>query len=165
MTYDPLTSAIAVPAFDSTEQEVFLQLWRTYDRLKAIEDELFSRFDLTPQQYNALRLLDAAQPGGVQTMELGRRLISRMPDTTRMVDRLEQRGLVSRRRLDDNRRVVELRISPQGQLLLKEMAGVVIEMHRRQLGHLGPRQQQQLVKLLRLARQPHEDDQCDWLET
>src|SRR5450755_4254427 len=78
--------------FDSLEQEVFLNLWRTYDRLRALEDELFSRYDLTPQQYNVLRLLKAEHPQALPTLVLANRLVSRAPDITRMLDKLEQRS-------------------------------------------------------------------------
>ena len=54
--------------FDSIEQEAYLSLWRTYDRLRAVEDELFARWDLTPQQYNVLRLLKADQPEPLATL-------------------------------------------------------------------------------------------------
>src|SRR5437764_2822231 len=84
--------------FDSPEQEAFLSLWRTYDRLRALEDELFARFDLTPQQYNALRLLRAEHPEPVPTLALAERLVSRAPDITRLLDKLEQRGLIARTR-------------------------------------------------------------------
>src|SRR3954466_13464746 len=94
--------------YDSLEQEAYLNLWRTYDRLRAFEDELFGKHDLTAQQYNALRLLRAAPPGSMRTLELAGRLISRAPDITRLLDRLEARGLVARTRLCDNRRVVEV---------------------------------------------------------
>src|SRR5438874_6592679 len=85
-------------AFDSLEQEAFLNLWRTYDRLRALEEELFARYDLTPQQYNALRLLRAAQPGTVATLDLAGRLVSRAPDITRLLDKPEQGGLIPRER-------------------------------------------------------------------
>jgi len=150
--------------FDSPEQEVYLHLWRTYDRLKGIEERLFSQFGLSAQQYNVLRWLQAASPAGMPTMELGRRLISRGPDTTRMLDRLEKRGLIRRNRLETNRRVVEVLLTDDGQALLAEMAEPVLEMHSRQLGHLGPRQREQLIRLLKLARSPHDDDRCDWLD-
>ncbi len=65
--------------FDSLEQQAFLNLWRSYDRLKALEDALFGRYDLTAQQYNALRLLRAEHPAGLQTLTLAGRLISRAP--------------------------------------------------------------------------------------
>src|SRR5439155_6675357 len=84
--------------FDSLEQEVFLSLWRTYDRLRALEEELFSRYDLTPQQYNALRLLRGEHPTSIRTLDLAARLVSRAPDITRLLDKLEQRGLIARDR-------------------------------------------------------------------
>lgn len=150
--------------FDSPEQEVFLHLWRTFDCLKALEDQLFTQHDLSAQQYNALRLLQQVAPDGMQTMELGRRLISRAPDTTRMLDRLGKRGLIQRTRHETNRRVVEISLTDAGQQLLASMAEAVLEMHQQQLGHLRPDQRQQLVELLKLARQPHEDASCDWLQ-
>src|SRR5229473_6021475 len=98
--------AHASARFDSLEQEVFLNLWRTYDRLRALEDELFSRYDLTPQQYNALRVLRGEHPNTMPTLILARRLVSRAPDITRLLDKLEQRGFIERERPADNRRMV-----------------------------------------------------------
>src|SRR5205814_3775666 len=89
-------------AFDSLEQEVFLSLWRTYDRLRAVEEELFGRYELTPQQYNALRLLRGEHPNQLRTLDLAGRLVSRAPDITRLLDKLEQRGLIERDRPADN---------------------------------------------------------------
>lgn len=143
--------------FDSPEQEVFLNLWRTYDRLKSIEEELFNAFELTAQQYNALRLLRSVHPGSIATLALGARLISRAPDITRLLDKLEQRGLLRRERKRDNRRVVAVTITDQGLKLLQELDEPVRECHRRQLGHLPPRGMRELADLLRMARQPHED--------
>src|SRR3954447_23815527 len=100
--------------FDSPEQEVFLSLWRTYDRLRSLEDELFGRHGLTAQQYNALRLLRAAHPRKVPTLSLGGKLISRAPDITRLLDKLVERGLVERERPADNRRVVLVGITADG---------------------------------------------------
>src|SRR5437868_14435622 len=107
--------------FDSPEQEAFLSLWRTYDRLRALEDELFARFDLTPQQYNVLRLLRAVHPSTLPTLALADRLVSRAPDITRMLDKLEERGLVVRERPPENRRVVRVGITPAGVALLHEI--------------------------------------------
>jgi DNA-binding MarR family transcriptional regulator len=150
--------------FDSPEQEAFLNLWRTYDCLKALEDELFAGFQLSAQQYNALRLLRSVYPGSMQTLALGKRLISRGPDTTRMLDRLEQRQLIVRERRSENRRVVEIAIASEGLALLDEMAQPVREMHERQLGHLGRTEQRDLIALLKRIREPHEDASCDWLD-
>jgi DNA-binding MarR family transcriptional regulator len=141
-----------------------LNLWRTYDCLKAIESDVFGQVELSAQQYNSLRLLRSVHPEPMQTLELGRRLISRGPDTTRMLDRLERRTLIERRRPQDNRRVVEVVITLAGLRLLDDMKSAVRQMHRRQLGHLTTDQQRQLLELLKLARQPHEDASCDWLD-
>lgn len=143
--------------FDSLQQEVFLNLWRTYDRLKAVEDETFGQFGLSAQQYNTLRLLRSVSPGTMATLDLGRRLISRAPDMTRLLDRLEQRGLLSRQRLAENRRVVAVQITQAGLELLDKIQLAVLECHRRQLGHLDETTLRQLADLLKAARQPHED--------
>lgn len=148
--------------FDSELQEAYLGLWRTYDRLKAIEDELFAQHELSAQQYNALRLLEAAQPGTVPTLMLGARLISRAPDMTRMLDRLEDRGLVHRERRAENRRVVEVGITAAGLKLLTDLAAAVRECHQRQLGHLSERDLAQLITLLERARRPHEEPGSLW---
>src|SRR5438128_9540262 len=123
--------------FDSLEQEVFLNLWRTYDRLRAFEDELFGRYDLTPQQYNALRLLRREYPNTMPTLLLARRLVSRAPDITRLLDKLEQRGLIERERPVDNRRVVRVGITPVGRALLRELQEPLRACHAQQLGHLS----------------------------
>jgi DNA-binding MarR family transcriptional regulator len=146
--------------FDSPEQEVYLSLWRTYDRLRALEDELFGRFKLTAQQYNVLRLLRAEHP--LRTLELANRLISRAPDITRMLDRLEERGLVIRERKSENRRVVEVDITSAGLALLREIAQPLRTCHEQQLGHLSRTELSKLSALLRAARAPHEDERSVW---
>src|SRR5687768_12402477 len=143
--------------FDSSQQEAYLNLWRTYDRLRMHEDELFARHDLTAQQYNALRLLKAEHPAALPTLVLARRLVSHAPDITRLVDRLEGRGLVERKRLPGNRRVVQVGITSAGLSLLKTLDEPVRQCHLQQLGHLSAAKLQSLVELLRLARGPHEE--------
>ena len=152
------------PRLDSLEQEAFLNLWRTYDCLKALEEELFTKFQLSAQQYNALRLLRSVYPGCLQTLALGKLLISRSPDTTRMLDRLEYRHLIIRERRSENRRVLEIAITQQGLDLLEEMASEVQAMHTRQLGHLNRVEQLELTALLKRIREPHEDASCGWLD-
>jgi DNA-binding MarR family transcriptional regulator len=148
--------------FDSPQQETYLNLWRTYDRLRLIEDELFGRHELTAQQYNALRLLKAAHPRRVPTLHLAARLVSRAPDITRLVDKLVERGLVARERLADNRRVVHVGITESGLALLDELAGEVRECHVRQLGHMEEGEMRMLIELLRKARGPHEAAESNW---
>jgi DNA-binding MarR family transcriptional regulator len=154
--------ARAGPRFDSLEQEAFLGLWRTYDRLRAVEEELFARHGLTPQQYNALRLLRGEYPGKLRTLDLAGRLVSRAPDITRLLDRLEQRGLVERDRPADNRRVVHIGITEAGVALLRELREPLRRCHARQLGHLSRKELADLIALLRAARGPHEDASGGW---
>jgi DNA-binding MarR family transcriptional regulator len=148
--------------FDSLEQEAYLGLWRTYDRLRALEDQLFETHQLTAQQYNALRLLQAEHPGSLPTLVLAARLISRAPDITRLVDRLAERGLVERERPTDNRRVVRVAITVAGSALLRELRAAVRACHARQLGHLSNRHLRTLIDLLAAARAPHEETGSSW---
>lgn len=147
--------------FDSPEQEAFLNLWRTYDRLRTLEDDLFAGFELTPQQYNALRLLRAAA-GPVPTQSLGDRLVSRAPDVTRMLDKLEARGLIQRQRGDADRRTVFVSIADAGKALLDKIAEPLRTCHVKQLGHLSAPDLAALVALLKKARAPHEPLDSPW---
>ncbi|MCC7083473.1 MAG: MarR family transcriptional regulator [Pirellulales bacterium] len=148
--------------FDSLEQEAFLNVWRTYDRLRALEDELFGDFGLTPQQYNILRLLQTRHPDGYQTLQLAARLVSRAPDITRMLDKLVEHGWVDRHRHAANRRVVEVRLTESGLELLQQISDQLHECHARQLGHLSAADLKQLCSLLRAARAPHEAEDSPW---
>ena len=149
--------------FDSSEQEVFLNLWRTYDRLRVLEEELFGQHGLTAQQYNALRLLRAVHPEKLPTLGLASRLVSRAPDITRLVDGLHDRGLVVRERPADNRRIVMLGITDAGIALLNDLAEKVQQCHTAQLGHLSAAEMKTLVGLLKKARQPHELPDSSWI--
>jgi DNA-binding MarR family transcriptional regulator len=148
--------------FDSLEQEVFLNLWRTYDRLRALEEELFAGHDLTPQQYNALRLLRGEHPNKIPTLDLAGRLVSRAVDITRLLDKLEERGLIERDRPAENRRVVQVGITAAGLALLDQLRDPVRECHGRQLGHMPRSQLKKLIPLLRAARLPHERPASAW---
>jgi DNA-binding MarR family transcriptional regulator len=153
---EPPTAPNRFTRFDSLEQEVFLNLWRTYDRLRQFEDELFGRFELTPQQYNALRLLKACHPAALLTLELAGKLVSRAPDITRLLDKLAERGLITRERPAENRRQVLVQITAAGLELLDQMAGPLRDCHHRQLGHLPAADMERLATLLKAARAPHE---------
>ena len=148
--------------FDSIQQEAYLSLWRTYDRLKAIEDRLFSQWQITPQQYNVLRLLEASHPNSIPTLSLSSRLVSRAPDITRMLDKLETSQWIERIRSVEDRRAVLVKITIKGKKLLHEIAQPLSESHVAQLGHMSRKELTQLCHLLRKARQPHEPDDSDW---
>ncbi|MBB02547.1 MAG: MarR family transcriptional regulator [Planctomyces sp.] len=149
--------------FDSAEQELYLNLWRTYDCLKALEERLFSQYQLSPQQYNLLRILQHDDPNPLPTLKLGQRLISRSPDITRMLDRLEKQGLIQRERRSENRRIVHVHLTDAGRQKLEEMAEPVRQMHAEQFGDLDENQQKALLQLLKAARGVHEDGSCSWL--
>jgi DNA-binding MarR family transcriptional regulator len=148
--------------FDSPQQEAYLNLWRTYDRLRALEDELFAQYDLTAQQYNALRLLRGHRPEKLPTLALASRLVSHAPDITRLLDKLEKRELIERERLADNRRVVMVGITAAGLALLKQLDEPVRQCNLKQLGHLSAEQLDTLTQLLKLARAPHETGADGW---
>jgi len=148
--------------FDSLQQEAYLSLWRTYDRLKSIEDQLFAQWGITPQQYNVLRLLEVRHPEPIATLTLSGRLVSRAPDVTRMLDKLESNAWIERLRSDEDRRSVFVRITSKGKKLLREIAQPLAESHVAQVGHLSGKELTQLCELLRKARQPHEPDDSDW---
>jgi DNA-binding MarR family transcriptional regulator len=148
--------------FDSLEQEAFLNLWRTYDRLRRFEDELFSQHELTPQQYNALRVLRGEHPASLPTLALAARLVSHAPDITRLLDKLVERGLIRRQRPVDNRRQVQVSITSEGLALLKKLDKLVRKCHEEQLGHLSADDLRRLVGLLEAARRPHETQSSVW---
>src|SRR5207237_6984604 len=107
-------------------------------------------------------LLRGVSPEPLPTLALAARLVSRAPDITRLLDKLEERGLVARERPADNRRVVRVGITPAGLALLKELDAPVRECHARQLGHLTAAQLKLLADLLRQARAPPEDADSHW---
>ena len=161
----PAKSGSSKRRFDSVAQAAYLNLWRTYDLLKAYEDRLFWGHDLSAQQYNTLRLLRSVHPGRVPTLELGNRLVSRAPDMTRLLDRLEARALIDRERLSENRRVVLIGITPAGVELLDSLAVPVRQCHAQQLGHMTPQELATLNRLLNRCREPHEPPDSHWPPT
>jgi DNA-binding MarR family transcriptional regulator len=136
----------ATPALP--EQEVFLQVQRTADRLMRELEEVLKAQRLSPTQYNVLRILRGTGPSGMACHEIACRMITRDPDMTRLLDRLEQRELISREREKEDRRVIRTRISPAGIKLLKMLDEPVRSLHRRQLAHLGQKRLRQLGTLL-----------------
>ena len=142
--------------FDSLEQAAALNVARTWDVLSAEFDEVFKTSRLSRTQYNVLRILRGARGGGGEGLscgEIAERMITRDPDITRLLDRLEKRKLVSRCRQKSDRRVVCVHITAAGLELLASLDDVVIEAHRKQLGHMGPDKLKQLIELLELARE------------
>ncbi len=133
------------------EEATFLELARTTDMLSRSLVQVLKTEDLSPTQYNVLRILRGT-PEGLPCGEIAARMITRDPDVTRLLDRLEKRGLISRCRETKDRRMVMARITPAGLDALARLDTPVQESHRRQLGHLGKEQLGALAELLGAAR-------------
>lgn len=125
---------------------------RTVELLSRGVAETLAAADLTPTQYNALRILRGAGDAGASCTEVSERMVTKDSDVTRLLDRLEARGLISRGRDAKDRRLVLARITDEGLRVLAELDGPVEETHRRQLGHLGEKQLATLDTLLMTAR-------------
>ena len=132
------------------EEAAFLDLLRTCDLLSRGPAQVLKTEDLSATQYNVLRILRGA-PEGLPCGEIGSRMITRDPDITRLLDRLEKRELISRCRETKDRRMVMARITPGGLKLLARLDVPVQEAHRKQLGHLGRERLRALTELLYVA--------------
>src|SRR5271165_4600797 len=139
------------PPPDFTEERVFLDLLRTTDMLSRRLVLVLKAEDLSANQYNVLRILRGS-PDGLPCGEIAGRMITRDPDITRLLDRLEKRGLISRCRETKDRRMVMTRIARDGLDLLARLDRPIKEAHRKQLGHLGRECLHTLTELLRAAR-------------
>jgi DNA-binding MarR family transcriptional regulator len=138
--------------FVSREEEVYLNIQRTAEMLWSGVNEMFRQVDLTPTQYNVLRILRGAGGPGISCGEVSERLVTKDSDITRLLDRLETRGLISRERETRDRRVIITRITDDGLRLLAGLDKPIAECHRRQLGHMGEKRLATLSKLLEDAR-------------
>ena len=135
----------------SPEDEAYLNVQRTADHLLRGVEELLKPAGLTPSQYNVLRILRGAGPDGLACGEIAGRMLTRDPDMTRLLDRLDKRGLVTRTRSASDRRVVLTRITSAGLKLLASLDEPVPDLHKKQLQHLGRERLKQLSALLEEA--------------
>jgi DNA-binding MarR family transcriptional regulator len=138
--------------FASLEEEALLGIQRTASVLDQVVAEALKPYDLSITQYNALRILRGAGAAGLACQEISERMITRDPDITRLLDRLEARKLIERSRSPRDRRVVLVRISEQGRRLLSTMDSSITGLPKRVLGHLGKRRVKLLIELLERAR-------------
>jgi DNA-binding MarR family transcriptional regulator len=141
--------------FTSLELEAFLNLVRTADQLGRELSAMLKPYNLTPAQYNVLRILRGAGPDGLPCGEIGARMVTWDPDITRLLDRVERRGLVTRARAQDDRRVVLARITAAGSQLLNkpDLDTRLNDVHRRNLGHLGREELSRLIDALESVRE------------
>jgi DNA-binding MarR family transcriptional regulator len=136
----------------SQENRIFVALLQTADTLGQQAEQLLKAAGLTGAQYNVLRILRGAEPEGLPCRGIGDRMISHDPDMTRLLDRLEKRGLITRNRQTDDRRVIKTRITPQALSLLKTLDQPVRELHKRQFRHMSAARLKLLSDLLEEVR-------------
>lgn len=134
--------------FESLEAEAVLSILRTAAELEYQGAEVLKPYGLTGTQYNALRILRGAGPEGLCRNEVRDRLVARVPDATRLLDRLEEMGLVVRSREGEDRRFVLTRITPAGLDLLDKLAEPVAALHQQQLSHVDAEKLKNLLELL-----------------
>ncbi|MGB0767409.1 MAG: MarR family winged helix-turn-helix transcriptional regulator [Phycisphaeraceae bacterium] len=144
--------------FDSLEQQAYLNLARTHAQVAAPLSALFRSYGLSEATYNILRVLRGVrqQPeNGLDALpcgSVGERLVTRVPDVTRLIDRLVAAELVDRIRGEADRRVVLARITTKGLALLRKLDKPVLDLHTQTLGHLTRSELKQLNQLLEKAR-------------
>jgi DNA-binding MarR family transcriptional regulator len=140
--------------FTSLEVEAFLNLVRTADHLARDASAVLKPYELHSAQYNVLRILRGAGTDGLPCGEIGARMVTYDPDITRLIDRLERRGLVTRSRGQEDRRVVIVRITQAGVTLLAkaDLDAKLQSSHKRAMGHLGKDELTRLIDMLESIR-------------
>ncbi|MBV8553535.1 MAG: MarR family transcriptional regulator [Acidobacteriaceae bacterium] len=138
--------------FSLVEEEAALSILRTADVFQQRMTEVLKPFDLTAAQYNVLRILRGS-PDGLPCGHIAERMISRDPDITRLLDRMEARGWISRERSSTDRRVVTARVLPAGLNILEQLDPLIARHLRRYLEALGEKKLRQLIDLMELVRE------------
>ena len=134
------------------EEEATLNIVRTADVLMLALTDVLKPYLLSATQYNVLRILRGAGKDGASCKDIGSRLVARDPDITRLMDRLEQRGLVTRDRGGEDRRVVTHRLTKAGLELVNELDGAIEALHQKSMGHMKAGKLRDLVGLLEEVR-------------
>jgi MarR family transcriptional regulator, organic hydroperoxide resistance regulator len=139
--------------FESLESEVLLNLMRTADALARGGEEILKLMGLSPNQYNVLRILRGAGEQGLCCREVADRMITRDPDITRLVDRLERRDFLTRSRDSKDRRIITVRITLAGLKTLKELDRPMEEYNRNRLSHMDKADLRKLLEMLEALRE------------
>lgn len=137
----------------SKEDEAVINLLKTVDHINRISSETMEPFGITSHQYNILRILRGADSAGLPTLEIGERMLVRSPGVTRLVDRLEKKELVTRKRSEEDRRVVHCQITDKGRNLLEKMDEPIETMNQSIVENLNLDQLEKLIELLQKLRE------------
>jgi DNA-binding MarR family transcriptional regulator len=143
--------------FDLIEEEVALNVIRTAEVLQRSIAGFLKEYDLSPVQYNVLRILRGAGADGATCSQIGERLLTRDPDITRLLDRMEARGLIARRRSSQDRRVVITRLSKTGLALVNRIDQPLRAMSKAKLGNFGRDALAELISGLERMRDAYEE--------
>jgi len=138
--------------FRYLEEEVFLNIQRTADVMMQEVTDVLRPFGLSPTQYNILRILRGAGDTGVTCKDIGARMITRDPDITRLLDRLERRNLLTRNRAKEDRRFVAIRITEEGRALLQELDQPIAAKQIALMRHLNQQEMNETIEMLERIR-------------
>lgn len=141
--------------FQSPEHEAFLSVLRTAAVLSDELEQILRPEGISLAHYNVLRILRGAEPHGLCRNEVRDRMLTRMPDMTRLLDRMENAGLVARARSQTDRRLVSTRITDRALQVLERVEDAVAEEHRRRFGHLSKSEIHALIGVLERVREPN----------
>ena len=141
-----------IRGFESPEQEAFLNLQRTTSVLSGSFIKTLKDSGLSMPLYNILRILRGQRDGGLSCTHIGDRMVTRDPDVTRLIDRLQRSELVQRHRSTTDRRVVVIAITEKGRELLTRLDDPMLDLHKKSLGHLTRTELKELNRLLVKAR-------------
>jgi DNA-binding MarR family transcriptional regulator len=144
--------------FALIEEEAILNIVRTAEVLQRTIAGFMKEFDLSSVQYNVLRILRGAGPEGATCSQVGERLLTRDPDITRLMDRMEARGLILRERSREDRRVVVTRISEKGTALVGSIDQPLRKFIGLKLGKFGPDALEDLIAGLERVREAFDED-------
>ena len=138
--------------FSVPQEEATLAIIRTADVLQGSGAETLKAFDITPPQYNVLRILRGS-PAGLPCGQIAERMINRDPDVTRLLDRMESRKWITRKRSGADRRQVVASITAAGIQLLQDAFPAVVSSHKIRFASWSEKQMRQLIQLLALVRE------------
>ena len=139
--------------FPNLETEVVLNVVRTHEVLRAPHDALMKEHALSGPTYNVLRILRGAGNTGLSCGDISERMVTRVPDVTRLLDRLLDRGLVQRERSEEDRRVVLSRITERGLDVLAELDEPITELQKSLLAHMSRGELEQFLRLMERVRE------------
>jgi DNA-binding MarR family transcriptional regulator len=143
-------------AFASLQEEALIDLYRAWDRIRDVVRRPLDEAGLSQEQYNVLRILRGAGPEGLRTYEVVERMVTRAPNITRLVDKLERKGYLERSRSARDHRVIRLAVTRSGLSLLERLDAPVTGSAKEAMAGLTPEQLKRLIRLLDRLREPLE---------